>query len=85
MSLIQNKRDFKRKHEIIEFNDPSSTKDGTSKWTITEAKELLQDLMKRIMYAESNELISSFLRQNGMDEAQIETAIQQLNKLREKL
>jgi hypothetical protein len=76
---LSNRRDFKKKQELIGFHFTR-----TEYLTITESKELLQELITKVMYAESNELISSFLRQNGMDEAQIETAIVQLNKLRDK-
>ena len=76
---LTNKRDFKKKQELIEFVELKE------KLTITEAKELLTELSTKIMYAESNELISTFLRSNGIDEAQVESAIEQLNKIREKL
>ena len=83
MIYLVNKRDFKKKQELILLN--SNTINKFAEMTITEAKELYNALGTRIMYAESNELISTFLRSNGMDEAQIETGIQQINKLREKL
>jgi hypothetical protein len=79
MIRLINIRDFKKKQELIEFVGLKE------KLTITEAKHLHTELGTRIMYAESNELISTFLRSNGMDEAQVETGIQQINKLREKL
>ena len=79
MMHLTNKRDFKKKQELIEFVK------SKEKLTITEAKELLTELSTKIMYAESNELISTFLRSNGIDEAQVESAIEQLNKIREKL
>lgn len=85
MTLLTNKRDFKKKQELIVFNDIASKKDGSTVLTIIEAKELHNELGKRIMFAESNELISTLLRSFGMDEAQVETAVTQLNKLREKL
>jgi hypothetical protein len=37
------------------------------------------------MFAEANELVAALLRLHNMDESQIETAIKQLNKMREKL
>ena len=77
---FHNERDFKHKQELIVFNHGK----GNVKYTINEAKQLLNTLQIKIMYAETNELISRFLRMNGMDEAWIETAITQLNKLREK-
>lgn len=80
--IISNIRDFKKKQELIQFSFDSKT---SIKWTITEAKQILEDFQTRIMWAESNELISTLLRSFSMDEAQVETAIQQLNKLREKL
>lgn len=84
MIILRNSRNFKQKQELLSF-ECKLDKFSLVKLTITEAKELYVELGKRIMYAESNELISTFLRSNGMDEAQIETAITQLNKIREKL
>ena len=79
MIQIVNVRDFKKKEELIEFVGLKE------RLTIIEAQKLVTKLLECIMYAESNKLISYLLRQNGMDEAQIETAITQLNELREKL
>lgn len=79
MIQIVNVRDFKKKEELIEFVELKE------RLTIIEAQKLVTKLLECIMYAGSNKLISSLLKQNGMDEAQIETAITQLNELREKL
>jgi hypothetical protein len=87
MSLkIRNKRNFRQQQESIEFYWVSGKDCMTELFlTITEAKALMAELQTRIMFAEANELIASLLRTHNMDESQIETAIKQLNKMREKL
>lgn len=79
--IVRNSRNFKFKLETILLKGNSEK--TIEELSIPEAKNLVERLNKCIMSAESNELVTTFLRQNGMDEAQVETAITQLNKLRE--